>query len=110
MTFLTKQNKPSLRQQASEASFKMQFVICALGLVGVMKVQTLGHYFPVREEEPHTKWGCTAVEDVDLMGWPDHRRAVEHWFLMFRINLFMRMAMFPQLKAFDLSWNELVYF
>ena len=83
MAALSKQNKPSLQQQASDTAFKKQFAFCAKGMAGVMKVSSLVPYFPEDDEKPHTKKGRTADEDEEMRNWLNHQRSVERWFLIF---------------------------
>ena len=47
------------------------------------------------------------VDMEEYRKWPTDQRAVERWFTVFRTNLFMAMASFPQFPAFDVTWPQL---
>jgi hypothetical protein len=78
--------------------------------VGTIKPTHLVPFFPEDDEKPSTKRGRTMEEDEETRSWPSMQRSVERWFLIFRTNLFMCLAMFPQFKQFDITWTELENF
>ena len=110
MAAITKLGKPSLQHQASDFALKKQFGFCSKGSIGNLQVKHLIPYFPEEDEKGKTKKGRTQDEDEEVREWPRQQRTVERWFLIFRTNLFMCMAMFPQHKQFNASWQDLEAF